>query len=381
MNSDPATMTQSLYQLKETVMDKLRNVSGTVMLYGAYLIIIVVMIIYYLYVSRLPKTECDKFNDLYSTINSNISPLNSNDPNCKYLLRDYYIKSAYNCCSGGSYKNDYVSLCILKNILLQGVRGLDFELYSINDRPVVATSSSDSYHIKETFNYIDFAEVMQTLVSDAFSSSSCPNPTDPLIIHLRIKSANQKMYTNLAKIFKTNEHLMLGKEYSYENERYNLGETKILSLSSKIILIIDKSNAAFMDCVDLYEFVNMTSNSVFMRALNYYDIQYSPDLSELIEYNQRCMTIAMPDKGNDPPNPSGILVRETGTQMIAMRYQQFDANLEESELFFSQAGYAFALKPEQFRYNSVKISKPIQPKPGLSYAPRKIETNFYSFTI
>ena len=363
------------------VMSNLQNVSGTVILYVSYIIIICSAIFYYFYIKRLPTSECDLFNNLYSTINSNVAPLNNSDPNCKFLFRDYYIKTAYNCCSGGSYKNDYVSLCILKNILLQGVRGLDLELYSIKGQPVVATSTTDSYYIKETFNYINFSEVLQTIISNAFSNSTCPNPTDPLIIHLRIKSSNNKMYQKLAEIFKSNETKILGKEYSYENERHNLGEIPILNLQGKIIIIIDKSNSSFMECKDLYEFVNMTSNSIFMRALNYYNIQYSPDLNELIEYNKRCMTIAMPDKGADPANPSGILVRETGSQMIAMRYQNYDTNLEESEMFFNHAGYAFALKPAHFRYVQKTIPKPPAQDPSLSYATRTVSSDYYSFNI
>ena len=52
-------------------------------------------------------------------------------------LYDYYIKTAYNACAGGSYKNDFVNICNLKAILKQGVRCLDFEIYSVDDKPPV----------------------------------------------------------------------------------------------------------------------------------------------------------------------------------------------------------------------------------------------------
>ena len=55
-------------------------------------------------------------------------PLIINNLANTFLLLFNYIKTAYNCCSGGNYKNDYVDLCVLKNILKQGVRGLDFEI-------------------------------------------------------------------------------------------------------------------------------------------------------------------------------------------------------------------------------------------------------------
>jgi hypothetical protein len=93
------------------------------------------------------------------------------------------------------------------------------------------------------------------------------------------------------------------------------------------------------------------------------------------------MTIAMPDKGTDPANPSGILVRETGSQMIAMRYQNYDTNLEESEMFFNKAGYAFALKPANFRYVQQTIPKPPAQDKALSYATRTVSSDYYSFNI
>ena len=118
-----------------------------------------------------------------------------------------------------------------------------------------------------------------------------------------------------------------------------------------------------------------------MRALNYYDIAYTPDMNELIEYNRRCMTIGMPDKGANPDNPSGIVLRETGTQMLAMRYQLFDNNLEESDMTFDLAGYAFVLKPESLRYVPVIIPDPVPQNPDVSYATQTASTDFYKFDI
>jgi hypothetical protein len=318
---------------------------------------------------------------LYGTLNGKIRSITASDPNCNYLFRDYYIKTAYNCCSGGSYKNDFVEICVLKNLLKQGVRGLDFEIYSIDDNPVVATSTVENYHIKETYNYIDFMDIMNLIRDYAFATATSPNSGDPIIIHLRIKSTNQNMYKNFAKLLEKFDSLLLGKDYSYENHGRNLGEVKLLDFAGKIVIIVDRSNISFLECQEFYEYVNMTSNSIFMRALHYYDIAYSPDMNELIEYNKRCMTIGMPDKGTSPDNPSGIVLRETGTQMLGMRYQLFDTNLEESDMFFDFAGYAFVLKPEKLRYVPVTIDAPPPQNPEVSYATRSISSDYYPFDI
>jgi hypothetical protein len=343
--------------------------------------VILVSLLYYFYMRNLPNKECSSMDALYSSLNGQIKSINASDPNCRYLFRDYYIKSSYNSCSGGSYKNDYVDICILKDLLKQGVRGLDFEIYSLDDKPIVATSTLDSYHIKETYNYVNFSDVMNVLQNYAFSTATAPNSKDPIIIHLRIKSLNQKMYKNFAKLLESYNSLLLGKEYSYEFQGKNFGETKLLTLMSKIVIIVDRSNNAFLESPEFYEYVNMTSNSLFMRALHYYDIAYTPDINEIIEFNKKCMTLGMPDKGTNPANPSSIVLRETGTQMIAMRYQLFDTNLEENNLMFDLAGYAFVLKPESLRYIIVTIDKPPEQNPALSYATRTLSSDYYKFNI
>ena len=179
-------------------------------------ILILISLLYYFFMRNLSTSECNAMNTLYGTLNGKIRSITSSDPNCNYLFRDYYIKTAYNCCSGGAYKNDFVEICVLKNLLKQGVRGLDFEIYSINDNPVVATSTVENYHVKETYNSIPFSEVINLIRDYAFATATSPNSGDPIIIHLRIKSTNQNMYKNFAKLLEKYNSLLLGKDYSYE---------------------------------------------------------------------------------------------------------------------------------------------------------------------
>lgn len=343
------------------------------------LVILIIFIAYMIYLSKLEGREVNFMNNLYPSLDGNIRPISSGDPDCSGNLYDYYIKTAYNACSGGSYKNDFVDIDILKAILKQGVRCLDFEIYSINNQPVVATSTTEDYYVKETFNSVAFSSVMNIIQNYAFSGGTCPNPTDPLIIHLRIKSNNQEMYSNLANIFKSYDSIMLGKEYSFENSGKNLGMIPLLTFQKKVILIVDKINNAFLENEDFLEYVNLTSNSVFMRALNYYDVKNNPDAQELTEYNKRDMTIVLPDKGVSPNNPSGYLCRAYGCQMVAMRYQLVDNFLMENTLFFDNCSYAFCLKPADLRYEPVTIPTPTPQNPAYSYKTRTAKTDYYSF--
>jgi len=349
---------------------------------GLVIILLIIIIICVIYFRRLMNNECNYMNDTYSALNGNIKPISANDPDCSGNLCDYYIQTAYNACSGGAIMNDYVNLCNLKAIIKQGVRCLDFEIYSIDNNPVVSTSTTTgNFFVKETFNSVNFSDVMSTIQSYAFSGSTAPNPTDPLIIHLRFQSNNQKMFSNLANIFMSYDSIMLGKEYSYENSGVNLGSSPLLSFQNKIILIVDKSNPAFLENTDLLEYINLCSNSIFMRLSNYYNVKNNPDIGELTDYNKKCMTIVTPDSGANPTNPSGILCRASGCQMVAMRYQMVDNFLLENNEFFNTTTYAYALKPIELRYTSVTIPDPTPQNPDYSYATRNVSSDYYNFNM
>jgi len=377
-SSAPATnpLNNALSGIKNMKEDFISNI-----ILGFILLLVILMIVYIIYLTKLQSKECSYMNNLYGALNGNLRSISSSDPDCSGNLNEYYIKTAYNSCSGGTYKNDFTNICNLKAVLKQGVRGLDFEIYSIDNQPVVATSTADNFYIKETYNSVSFSDVMNIIQNYAFSGSTAPNPTDPILIHLRFMSNNQSMYSNLANIFKSYDSILLGKEYSYETSGHNLGGEPLLNFMNKVILIFDRTNTSFLENKDLMEYVNMTSNSIFMRAYSYYDVKNNPDLEELREYNKRNMTIVFPDSGTNPVNPNGILSRDAGCQMVAMRYQYVDNFLIQNTTFFDNCGYAFCLKPEDLRYKPVTIEEPTQQDPALSYATRNVTTDFYSFDV
>jgi hypothetical protein len=334
-----------------------------------------------LFSDGLRVRNCKNMDTMFGTLNGKLRSIDTNNEMYQYSFRDYYIKSAYNACSGGNYKNGYVDTCILKDLLKQGIRGLDFEVYSVDGQPVVATSTSDSYCVKETFNSVKFSDVLNIIRDYAFASSTAPNPFDPIILHLRIKSSNQEMYANFAKILESHNSMLMDKQYSFEYYGKNFGTVKLSDLAGKVVIIVDRSNLAFMESDPFYEYVNMTSNSIFMRSLHYYDIINTPDMVELIGYNKLNVTIGMPDKGSNPLNPSSLTMRTYGVQMLAMRYQSVETNLEENDLFFDEAGHAFVLKPEKLRYVPEMIEAPPDQDPNVSFATRTVSSDFYKFEI
>jgi hypothetical protein len=189
------------------------------------------------------------------------------------------------------------------------------------------------------------------------------------------------MYKNLAKILEGYTGLLLDKQYSFENQGKNLGAVKLSDLTGKIVIIVDRSNNSFLESPEFHEFINMTSHSIFMKALHYYDIMYTENSDELIEYNKLNMTIGMPDTGSNPDNPGGATMRANGCQLLALRYQVIDTNLEENDLFFNEERHAFVLKPKNLRYVPKTIPEPEPQDPKLSYATREVSSDFYNFEI
>jgi len=351
--------------------------------YGAYFIIVILVLGISFYIHnkmQLKNTNCNNLQNIYNSF-PKISSFNPNDAAYQFLLRDYYVKTAYNACSGGQFQNDWVSTCALKTCIQQGARVLDFEIYSINDKPVIATSSTNNFHVKQTYNYVALPDALQIINNYAFSGGSCPNPNDPLILHFRIQSKNEPMYNQMADdIYNNIEDKLLSSIYSNEYSGHNLGAVPIKEFVGKIIICVDKSNPLF-ESTKLKEYVNMASNSVFLRASRYYDVKFTPDSGELIEYNKKQMTLCLPDLSPNDNNFSAAIAMKYGCQWIAMSFQNFDSNMEYYDLFFDNTGSAFVLKPEPLRFVPLTVPKPTPQAPENSYTTRKVATDYYSFSV
>jgi hypothetical protein len=351
--------------------------------YMSYFIIVLLLFSFIGYTvnkMRLYDGNCDNLSNIYTGF-PKISSFNPDNAAYKYLLRDYYIKTAYNCCCSGQFKNDWVNVCALKNCITQGARVLDFEIYSVKDKPVVATSSVDNYHTKEMYNHIPLDEALNIINTNAFTGGSCPCPNDPLILHFRISSNNKKIYESMADtIYATIGPKLLGKEYSYEYTGHNLGAVPLKEFSQKIIISVDRSNPLFEETA-LKEYINIASNSIFLRASRDYDIKFTPDSNELIEYNKKYMTLSIPDLSAYYSNVSPALNFSYGCQWVGMCFQNFDSNMQFYSLFFDKIGHSFALKPEHLRFIPVTVPAPTPQAPGNSFTTRTHSTDYYSFSI
>ena len=122
--------------------------------------------------------------------------------------------------------------------------------------------------------------------------------------------------------------------------------------------MVDKSENLKFKSTKLYEFVNMCSGTSILRKYRNNDIEHNIDTDEIMTHNKMKMSIVLPDVNTKTDNYSYIHAKEAGIQIMAMNFQNFDSNLKFYSLFFDSAGYAFALKPEDMRSNTVEIETP-----------------------
>ena len=108
------------------------------------------------------------------------------EDNKNALPRNFYVKTAYNCCCIEGYKNNFVAICGLDACIKHGARCLDFEIYSLNNEPIIAASTANNNFIKETYNYVKFVDALNTINSKAFNESHTNCHLDPLYLHFRV---------------------------------------------------------------------------------------------------------------------------------------------------------------------------------------------------
>ena len=164
-------------------------------------IMISFLILYRLSIKRiqLNKKELPKLESFIAK-----APLSMKDSGVLTLpINQYFIKASWNTAYNGKNTMD---LNMITFVLTRGCRFLDFEVYSMTDektknKPVVGysvSSNGNSYtsnYQTESNNTVDLADVFKVISKNAYYS--VPNPSDPLIIQLRVKSNIPELYQNM----------------------------------------------------------------------------------------------------------------------------------------------------------------------------------------
>lgn len=301
--------------------------------------------------------QCSLVNSIYNDININIKPIISNDyylnksSTQAYALStlpivNFYIKTSYNSCSVGGYINDNVDTCILTKIISQGVRCFDFEIFNVNNYAVVSTSMSENPWMKETYNYIQFTDVLNTLIQGAMVDG-CNNTTDPLFINLRMKTKNVEVYNDIASTLShyTNQYLLQDK-YNCENVDNFYGTVTLGELISKIVIIVETlENSTILESSNLYYYTNIIVNKNQYFRYESFTNTVNDNKDDIIKETMLKTLFLTPDVYNgEPSNPEPASCFARGVQFIGMSYQIFDTYLQAYEYFFNTNGNAFVLK-------------------------------------
>jgi hypothetical protein len=302
--------------------------------------------------------------------------INDFDEKYSYLLRDYYIMTAYNCCCSGDYASDFVSTVALETVIKRGARVLDFEIYSVDGIPVVAASSKPEFTMKEVYNYVPFADAIRVVKQFAFSTTGAQNSNDPLFLCLRIKSRNIMIYQAIADILKTNlSSKLLDPRFAYSFHGEDLGKIKLSSLMNKVIIIIDETPGSdskintreIYKRTPLYEYVNVTVTN----GTSKYTFKEVADLTNntIKESAKKSLKYIVPERSSKSDNMYDATIPfNNGCQMVAMAFQKNDANMIAYLQKFQDVGSAFILKPPELRYVPIvlKTPNPIDPTETLT---------------
>ena len=373
---------------KDKFMALLKNKSKWGVLYIIFLNIIVIWLLFIYIRGKLTLRDNNNYymiNNYDSRGGTKIGGINSANAAHKHLLRDYYVASSYNSCCGGNVEKDFVDMVPLRQVIKQGARFLDFEIYSVKGSPVVAAgpgpTTSGKYCLKGTYNSLSISSVLEQVRMLAFSGQNSPNPDDPLFLSFRIKTNNRNIYAPMAdKLGKLFSGMFLGAKYSNDG-KYNkdgkdvIPNIPLLNLRRKVIIFIDDPTGNYKG-TPFEEYVNMSGlkkpgkGMPFVTTYRNIDIVQAYDTKSLINTNKKFLGITFPDFTKIVSNPPVAIHHNFGCQFVTMNYQDFDANMVYYLNFFAEKGAAFRLKPDHLRYFERKLKIPPPQDKRLSYGTR-----------
>ena len=323
------------------------------------------------YISNQLNLKYKNCSGLSKQPNTNVLSI-TKTPNFKLNspLNQFFIKTAYNCCCVGNFKNDYVDVCALKNCASYGVRALDFQIYSLNDKPIVSASSVSSNKYKEIYNYINFFDVLTYVRKFFVDDSTNANCKDPLFLIFRLQTTNSPVYDMMGQA--------LNEVFGYSSPMSNmiyilpgnktLDTTLISSLMQKVVIIVDPSygdktafeNSKLNNYTSLITGISL--NNIYRESTILGVVAVNRSSGKITDLSNN-LTIVYPDlrpnKNNYDFVTSGIF---NYVSFIGMNFQYTDQFLLEYNTFFKLCAFIdkqktitnMCIQPE---YSSTTICK------------------------
>ncbi len=330
----------------------------------------------------------DLINQGYFQSNMN---LNNRSINYQYKLKDFYIKTAYNCFCSGKFKNDYVNTCALANCASYGVRALDMQIFSLNNEPIVAANSVNTNLYKETYNHIRLNDALMEINKVYFKDSYFINNEsitiennlneDPLFLILRLHYGNNNSENRLKSSFNDKKISFYNKIYellvgNLDSEKFNSQTIKTFygneyetkrpqlivnqtmeSLSNKIFIFVilnDEPGSSVVKKSNLHDIVDLYGFSNELNAVRFDEIDDESGSYAVNRYKTRNqLTYCMPMLTYHNLNYDFVIPFGFGVQFVGMNFQNQDEQLDLYNKFFV----------EQFGKKNTTVTSPYIKKP------------------
>ena len=273
-------------------------------------------------------------------------------------INQYIVKSSYNSAISGKF----VSIDMLRFVISRGCRFLDFEVVFLDDKPYVALTTDPEYTLLDTNNKILLSDVLSAVNSFAFSNPA-PCQKDPIFIQLRVKSDDERVYTEIAKSIDVSLSHRLYKRELNPSTTFNdvMGKAVIIfdnDIHPKYKELSECKNPNSDTCYDLTKYVNLTSNSSMSTKRKYLEFLETKKgkiltVMEDDTVDVDTLTIAVPEyfsaeiddnvfTSSDVAHPNIYTYTDNyNVQMLCYRYYMRDEQLDICENFFSQHKSAF----------------------------------------
>jgi len=300
--------------------------------------------------------SCVRINSIYkegNDLRTDVAALPieiTEDNKLNILVKNFFIKTAYNCCCVDGYKNNWVDGCALRKCIYQGARCLDFEIYSYDNDPIIAASTANNNSIKETYNYMKFQDVLN-IIKNENHSNKIANHGDPLFLHFRIMSDNINIYKKMAILIKS----VLFNNNDQNQNRCRIREEKLVmsnindnELQNKYIIMVNAKNYVNVQQTDLIDYVNLQSGGPNLGLLRYQTLLAAGDNNALLKaQTKKSLFIVLPDLNNSIENYDWTKAYSNGCQFIAMKFQNVDNQLIHYNkiMFMKEGNKAIVFKP------------------------------------
>ena len=285
--------------------------------------------------------------ELAETKVDNVPAATTDTANANMALKQYCVKGAYNAAITGKFVNTEM----VKYVLYRGCRFLDFEVFSFDGEPYIAMSTDNTYTTINTTNKITLTDILTTIVANSFVAPS-PIASDPVFIHLRIKTNQISLYDKIAAVIK---NTVASKMYVDETGKAAqvTGDTILRTIRNKIIVVIDKTYIPTYtyDSPKLVDCINMETGYEIMRKWGYSELMKQQYTSPFVYANGlstdvSMMKMVMPDMGGDWMGLSRNsiyypMVLNYGAQVVLYPFYQVDQYLGDYERAFANGKAAF----------------------------------------